>query len=124
MTNLREIIDNTCDRYSDRKFLFWEDPDTKDTTVITFSDYKKSTNKIAHMLFNLGVRKGEIVSTLIPNCLELTYFALGVQKIGAISCNPDNEILVVLWIFLGIHESLFIHHIKLNVTDPQVSPGP
>ena len=84
MTNLGEIVDKTCDRFKDRKFLYWENPNTKETTVITFTDYKKLTNKVANMIYNLGVRKGDIVSTLIPNSLELTYIALGVQKIGAI----------------------------------------
>lgn len=93
MTDLREIVDKTCDKYADRKFIYWEDSETKETTVITFSDYKKKTNKVANMLYDLGIRKGDIISTLIPNSLELTYLALGVQKIGAIFGPVNNRLL-------------------------------
>lgn len=57
MTNLGEIVDKTCDKYTDRKFLYWEDPETKETITVTFSDYKKKTNKTANMVYDLGVRK-------------------------------------------------------------------
>lgn len=53
MTDLREIVDKTCNKYADRKFIYWEDSETKETTVITFSDYKKQTNKVANILLSI-----------------------------------------------------------------------
>ena len=84
LTNLGQIITSTSKNYGNRKFIYWEDPLTKETTTITYKEYGEFTNKAANMLYKLGVRKGDIVSILLPNSLEMTYFALGVQKIGAI----------------------------------------
>jgi len=92
LTNLGQIITSTSNKYGDREFIYWEDPLTKETTTVTYKEYGEFTNKAANMLYNLGVRKGDIVSILLPNSLEMTYFALGVQKIGAIF-GPINTML-------------------------------
>ena len=92
LTNLGQVIKATSKKYGNREFIYWEDPLTKETTKVTYKEYGEFTNKAANMLYNLGVRKGDIVSILLPNCLEMTYFALGVQKIGAIF-GPVNTML-------------------------------
>ena len=92
LTNLGQIINSTSKKYGNREFISWEDSLTKETTTITYKEYGEFTNKTANLLYNLGVRKGDIVSILLPNSLEMTYFALGVQKIGAIF-GPVNTML-------------------------------
>ncbi len=92
LTDIGQIITSTSKIYGNREFIYWEDPLTKETTTITYKEYGEFTNKVANMLDNLGVGKGDIVSILLPNSLEMTYFALGVQKIGAIF-GPVNTML-------------------------------
>jgi len=51
---------------------------------LSYFELNQEINKLANALLELGVRKGDHVATLLPNCLELleTYWAAG--KIGAV----------------------------------------
>ena len=51
---------------------------------LTYLELNKSINRLANALLELGIRKGDKVATILPNCLELfeTYWALA--KIGAV----------------------------------------
>jgi long-chain acyl-CoA synthetase len=53
-------------------------------TRLTYLELNKSVNRLANVLWNLGIRKGDKVATILPNCLELyeTYWA--VARIGAV----------------------------------------
>lgn len=53
-------------------------------TRLTYRELNKSVNRLANVLWNLGIRKGDKVATILPNCLELyeTYWA--VARIGAV----------------------------------------
>jgi len=50
---------------------------------LTFREYNGNINRLANALLGLGVKKGDKVATLLPNCMELleTYWACA--KIGA-----------------------------------------
>ncbi len=51
---------------------------------LTFREFNLRVNRVANALFNLGMKKGEKVATLLPNSLELleTYHACA--KLGAV----------------------------------------
>ncbi|MGB5984250.1 MAG: AMP-binding protein, partial [Desulfobacterales bacterium] len=51
---------------------------------LTYGQYNRQINRLANALSDLGIRKGDKVATILPNCLELleTYWAVG--KIGAV----------------------------------------
>jgi len=51
---------------------------------LTYSEFNREINRLANALLALGVRKGDKVATILPNCLELleTYWAAA--KIGAV----------------------------------------
>ncbi|MBW2101277.1 MAG: AMP-binding protein [Deltaproteobacteria bacterium] len=51
---------------------------------LTYAEYNRRVNRWANAMLDMGVRKGDKVATLLPNCLELleTYWA--VSKIGAV----------------------------------------
>ncbi|BDZ71980.1 acetate--CoA ligase [Methanobacterium petrolearium] len=51
---------------------------------ITFYELYLAVNKLANALKNLGVKKGDIVSTYMPMCPELLIALLACTKIGAI----------------------------------------
>lgn len=50
----------------------------------TWLEFDRRVNRLANALLNLGIRKGDKVATILPNCLELleTYWA--VAKTGAV----------------------------------------
>lgn len=52
---------------------------------LTHLEFNKSINRIANALLGIGVRKGDKVATILPNCSEQlgVYWAAG--KIGALT---------------------------------------
>ena len=57
---------------------------------LTFLDFNKRVNRWANALVKMGVKKGDKVATILPNCLELleTYWA--VAKVGAVVVPLSN----------------------------------
>lgn len=51
---------------------------------ITYQQFASETNKFAHALKDLGIKKGDVVFTLSPRIPELYTVALGSLRIGAI----------------------------------------
>ena len=51
---------------------------------LTWLELNKSINRLANALLGMGIRKGDKIATILPNCLELleTYWACA--KIGAV----------------------------------------
>jgi long-chain acyl-CoA synthetase len=51
---------------------------------LSFREFNARVNRLAHALSNLGVKKGDKVATILPNCLSLleTYWAIA--KMGAV----------------------------------------
>ena len=83
--NLRELIEKQAKKYKDKTFLFWED------TEISYSQLNEITNKVANLLYELGIRKGDKVSVYLPNMLEYVFLYLGIPKIGAVT-GPVNAL--------------------------------
>ena len=50
----------------------------------TFSDLKAQTSRFAHVLKQLGVKKGDRVGTFLPRTPELYIAILGINRLGAI----------------------------------------
>jgi acyl-CoA synthetase (AMP-forming)/AMP-acid ligase II len=51
---------------------------------LTFVEFNRRVNRLANALLKLGVRKGEKVATVLPNCLELLESYWAIVKIGAV----------------------------------------
>jgi len=83
--NLRELVNNQAKKYKDKTFMYWED------ITISYSQIDELTNKVANILYNLGIRKGDKVSVYLPNMPEYVYLYLGIPKIGAVT-GPVNAL--------------------------------
>lgn len=79
------LIEKQAKKYPNKIFLYWEDIE------ITYSQLNEITNKVANLLYELGIRKGDKVSIFLPNMPEFIYFYLGVPKLGAI-VGPVNAL--------------------------------
>jgi long-chain acyl-CoA synthetase len=53
-------------------------------TRLTFRQFNGLVNQLAHTLHHLGIRKGDKVATLLPNCLEQLTMYWAVAKTGAV----------------------------------------
>ncbi|CAB1062823.1 Long-chain-fatty-acid--CoA ligase (EC [Olavius sp. associated proteobacterium Delta 1] len=51
---------------------------------LTWLEFNKSINRLANALMDMGVRKGDKVATILPNCLELLEVYWAVAKAGAV----------------------------------------
>lgn len=86
--NLRGLLENRAAANSEKIFLFSE----TDARKWTYSEFDKSVNRAANLLKENDIKKGDVVSLLMPNSAEyiIAYFAC--WKIGAIA-NPVNSLL-------------------------------
>lgn len=79
-----ESIDrHTLTNRKDKIALYWESTNGEEETY-TFADLKKLTNKVANVLSNLGIRKGDRVFIFLERIPELYISAFGILKVGAI----------------------------------------
>lgn len=84
--NMREVLERAADRSPDKVYLLFEDQ------KVTYSEMDRLINQSANMFLELGVRKGDRVALMLPNCPEFIYLWFGLVKIGA-SMVPVNTFL-------------------------------
>src|SRR5215218_8532473 len=82
---LGKVLESWAESDPDRPYLQWEDE-----PVLTFAETNRAVNRLAHGLAAAGVKHGDRVMLLLPNCREyvLTWFALA--KLGAVEV-PVNS---------------------------------
>jgi acyl-CoA synthetase (AMP-forming)/AMP-acid ligase II len=51
---------------------------------LTHGEFNRSINRLANALLDMGIKKGDKVATILPNCLELLEVYWAVAKIGAV----------------------------------------
>lgn len=57
---------------------------------LTYAEYNQRVNRLANTLQSLGIKKGDKVATLLPNCLELMEVYWAAAKIGAVTVPLSN----------------------------------
>ena len=55
----------------------------KDLTV-TYEEMNATANRMANAFADMGVKKGDRVCVMLPNCLEYLYAWFGLAKMGAV----------------------------------------
>src|ERR1700693_2471568 len=55
-----------------------------DDCRLNFREFNARVNRLANVLLNLGVRKGDKVATILPNCLTLLDAYWAAAKIGVV----------------------------------------
>ncbi|MEQ1605459.1 MAG: long-chain fatty acid--CoA ligase [Pyrinomonadaceae bacterium] len=86
--NVRQLLEERAAEFPDKIFLFSE----ADARTWTYTEFDRVVNRTANMLRSHGIKKGDVVSLLMPNCAEyvIAYFAC--WKIGALA-GPVNSLL-------------------------------
>ncbi|TFG05762.1 MAG: long-chain-fatty-acid--CoA ligase [Promethearchaeota archaeon] len=106
-----QLIEAQAKKLGDKVFLYWED------MTMTYSGLNRVTNKIANMLYALGIRKGDKVSVFLPNMPEYVYFYLGIPKLGAV-IGPVNALFKPREVQFVVSHS----EAKVLVTIPKLLP--
>lgn len=85
---VRELLETRTVEQPGKTFLFSE----SDGRTWTYDGFDRAVNRAAHMLASRGIRKGDVVSLLMPNSAEyiIAYFAC--FKLGALA-GPVNSLL-------------------------------
>jgi acyl-CoA synthetase (AMP-forming)/AMP-acid ligase II len=50
----------------------------------SYLEFNRNVNRLANALLHIGIKKGDHIATLLPNCLELLEIYWAVAKIGAV----------------------------------------
>lgn len=83
------IVENCIDRHlaqrGNKLALIWEPNDPKERAIrYTYRELHQNVNKMANILKNLGVQKGDRVCIYLPMIPELAFATLACARIGAI----------------------------------------
>ena len=77
MENFASTLDYHADRRPDKVVL------TNSESTVTNAELLRRVNALAAGLLELGVKRGDIVALLLPNCLEFLEAVYAVNRIGA-----------------------------------------
>ena len=88
-TTLPAALDQTAERYPDRVALRFYLDARLPVPAITYRQLQDATLRFATALFQLGVRKGDRVALMLPNCPQFVIAFYGAMRIGAIPVNTN-----------------------------------
>jgi long-chain acyl-CoA synthetase len=87
--SLPEMLDRTADELPDHTALrFFVDPKLPGSAM-TFRELQDATRRFAVALSHLGVRKGDRVAIMLPNCPQFVVAFFGILRLGAIAVNTN-----------------------------------
>ncbi len=87
--SLPDLLDRAADRYADRTAMtFYVDPKLP-PSMMTYRQFRDLTLRFATALFQLGVRKGDRVAIMLPNCPQFGVAFFGALRLGAIVVNTN-----------------------------------
>jgi len=111
--NVRLLLESRVAEYGNKPFLFSE----ADGREWSYADFDRAVNRTANLLLLRGIRKGDVVSLLMPNSAEyvIAYFAcwkigslagpinsrLKAEEIGWVVANSGSKLMLVGSEFVG-----------------------
>ena len=86
---LQQLLEKTARRFPDRTAIIFPGV-LGDSYRITFQQLNEQVNRLANALTSLGVKKGDRVTLLMPNCPQFVISYYAVLKVGGIvvATNP------------------------------------
>jgi len=87
LKNIRELFEQSARRTPDKVFFVFKDQE------VTYDDFLGTVNKISNGFLSLGIRKGDKIAILLPNCLEFPYGWLAANMIGAVMVPVNGRFL-------------------------------
>jgi long-chain acyl-CoA synthetase len=76
--NIGNLLSRHARYQPDKLALVFED------NRLTFKEYNQNVNRLANAMLDMGIKKGDKIATLLPNCMELLEVYWAVAKIGAV----------------------------------------
>jgi long-chain acyl-CoA synthetase len=118
--SLPDLLDATAREYPDKTALtFYADPKLP-ASRMTYRELRDATLRFATALHELGVRKGDRVAVMLPNCPQFPVVFFGLLRIGAIAVNT-NPLYLAREIKEQFNDSGAETVVLLNVLYPRLS---
>ena len=101
---LAEYIKKSAEKTPEKEALVFADE------RVSYSELEMRTNRMARFFLKLGIKKGERIGLLMPNCIENVLFFIAVLKAGAIEVNlgPDTQTDTIIQAFKRVEISALI----------------
>ncbi|MCX5907161.1 MAG: AMP-binding protein [Deltaproteobacteria bacterium] len=85
MDDLKSVLMQKAKRIGEKIFIHFGN------RTLTYRETNLLTNRLAHAFYTLGVRKGDLVAVMLPNCPEWIACWFALAKLGAVlvACNTQ-----------------------------------
>jgi len=100
--SIRALVESSVSRTPDKPLFLFK------YQTLTYAEVLDSVNRIANGFLELGVRKGDKVAILLPNCLEFPLCWLAANMIGAVMVPVNNR-------FVGDEAKYILNHSEATV---------
>jgi carnitine-CoA ligase len=77
--NLRMLLEKAVKKFGERTMLVIENE-----TEVTFNEFKKEVDRVADVLINQGIKKGDLVGVMLPNRLLFPVALFSCYSLGAV----------------------------------------
>jgi len=86
---LQQLLEDSAQVYTDCNAIIFPGA-FNDESFMTYGELDRQTNRLANALLEMGVKKGDRVALLLPNCPQFVISYYAVLKVGAIvvATNP------------------------------------
>ena len=86
---------------------------------LTFNQLDRKVNQCCNLLISLSIKKGDVISIAIPNCLSFIIFYLASIRLGVIinPCQPTLSQFEVEKNLLFVKSDLLITHRDFEFSD-------
>lgn len=82
---ITELLSRNANLYGDEISLVEVSPEDQERREITWRNFDRTANRVAHLLQSRGLGKGDKVAILLMNCLEWLPIYFGVLRSGALA---------------------------------------
>ena len=84
--SLGQLLAQAATTYPDNQFITEVETDT----TLTYDQFNRLTNRIAHGLRDLGIERGEYVGVMLINRIDCLAISYAIKKIGAVEVVINN----------------------------------
>lgn len=87
-----DVIDELAFLYPDKTAILWVNEKGEEHSF-TYKDLMEKSNQVANMMSSHGVKKGDMVMSVLKRHYEFWFLAYGLMKIGAVLIPATNQLM-------------------------------
>lgn len=87
-----DVIDALAEKNPEKVAILWVNEKGEEHSF-TFRDLKEKSNQVANMMLDHGVKKGDMVMSVLKRHYEYWFLTYGLMKIGAVLIPATNQLM-------------------------------